>query len=115
MTPDPNQTSPEVNEPTHESRPAWFRLWEDLVRSGLREPILRSASHFLVWGLVFLMRWGARPSLWSWLPARINLSSAPTPTLSAPLAAGPAVLPAFDSGLGGAVIDPEIFVATHVP
>jgi len=85
------------------------------VRTGLREPILRSASHFLVLGLVILFSWMARPNLWSWLPARINLSSAPTPTLSAPLAAGPAVLPSFDSGAGGAIIDREIQLHTDVP
>ncbi|MCX6026485.1 MAG: peptidoglycan DD-metalloendopeptidase family protein [Chloroflexi bacterium] len=115
MTPESNRTSPDVDDSSRESRPAWFRLWEDLVRSGLREPILRSASHFLVLGLVILFSWMARPSLWSWLPARINLSSAATPTVSAPLTAGPAVLPAFDSGAGGAVIDRAILLHTDVP
>jgi len=51
----------------------WAILSQDLTRTNLRGPLLRGVSHLLVLGMVVLFSWMARPALWSWLPARLNL------------------------------------------
>ena len=97
----------------------WGILWQDLTRTNLRGPLLRGVSHLLVLGMVVLFSWMARPALWSWLPARLNLpGSLPTatPTLEPanPSAAGSQSLP-YPAASGAGAIYRVINLHTDLP
>ncbi|MGA2111579.1 MAG: peptidoglycan DD-metalloendopeptidase family protein [Anaerolineales bacterium] len=81
--------------------------------------MLRGVSHLLILGMVVLFSWMARPELWSWLPARLNLpGSLPTatPTLepASPEVATSASL-LFPPASSAGAISPVISLHTDLP
>jgi murein DD-endopeptidase MepM/ murein hydrolase activator NlpD len=57
----------------------WAGIWQSIISSGLRAPLLRYAGHLLVIGIVIIAAWLARFAIWDLLPAEININP-PTPT-----------------------------------
>lgn len=94
-------------------------LWQNLIRTNLREPLLRGVSHLLILGMVVLFSWMARPELWSWLPARLNLTgSMPTATAtleSSGRAAATSASLALPSAPGAGAISPVLNLHTDRP
>jgi murein DD-endopeptidase MepM/ murein hydrolase activator NlpD len=63
--------------------PLWAKLWQDLTGSNSKSPVLRYVRHVLVLATVIAFAVIAKSSLWTWLPAQVDIggpTAAPTST-----------------------------------
>jgi murein DD-endopeptidase MepM/ murein hydrolase activator NlpD len=97
MTNIPTEEKPPDESPVRNEVPLWAKLWQDLTGSNSKSPFLRYTRHALVLTTVIAFALFAKSSLWTWLPAQVDIGG-PTPTPTS----APTVIPASTNGFTAA-------------